>query len=452
MSLAQAAAQMAGSASTGADAVRFERVVIDSRQAAPQDLFFALAGPRFDGHDFLSEVQRAGAAGAVVERATTGRLPTIRVDSTRRALGRLGAAWRRQCAPRVVAVTGSNGKTTVKEMVRAVLETAGPVLATRGNLNNDIGVPLSLLGLRAQHRFGVFELGMNAPGEIAYSAGLAAPDMAVITNAAAAHLEGLGSVAAVAQAKGEIIDALPDGGVLVVNRDDDFFDRWRARAGKRRVVSFGVDSNADVTGVVEAAPDGIRLRVSAPVLGVADFPLRLRLLGIANARNALAAVAVGLLHGCTPQAIGAALADIEPVSGRLDPLPARGGARLIDDSYNANPGSARAALEAVAMLPGRKVLLLGDMAELGENGETLHRELGVFARGLVDRLCALGDLAGAAADGFGTPQDRFVSLDALLAATQAELRPGTVILVKGSRSARMERAVEALRAPPGGEA
>ena len=451
MTLAQAARHMSGQVDAAAGATRFQRVVIDSRQVLPGDLFFALPGPRFDGHAFLSTARDAGAVGAVVERDTGTAGPTIRVDRTRQALGRLGAAWRRQMGPAVVAITGSNGKTTVKEMVRAVLATAGPVHATRGNLNNDIGVPLSLLGLRPRHRFGVFEMGMNAPGEIAYSAGLAAPDMAVITNAAAAHLEGLGSVAGVAAAKGEIIDALPPDGVLVVNRDDPFFASWHERAGARRVVSFGLQAGADVTATVQTHADGVTLSVKAPGFHVAGLSLGLPLLGIANARNALAAFSVGLLHSCDPAAMVRALAGIEPVPGRMTPLMTRHGARLIDDSYNANPGSARAAVDAVAAIPGRKVLLLGNMGELGDAGEALHRELGIFAQGKVDRLCALGDLACAAAQAFGTPQDCYGSLDELLEAVRDELRRGTLLLVKGSRSAGMERVVEALRASPGAQ-
>ncbi len=435
------AAPALGAERVGPD-VTVSGVATDSRGLAPGALFVALEGERFDGHAFLEQARAAGASAALVRRGAQTTLPRLEVADTRRALGALGAWWRERLALPVLAVTGSNGKTTVKQMLGAALGQAGPVLVTEGNLNNDIGVPLTLLRLTSRHRFAVIELGANHPGEIAYLAGLARPRVGVVTNAAPAHLEGFGDVAGVARAKGELFEALPEDGVAVINADDPYADLWRRRAGRCRQLSFGLQAPADVTARWEPVSGGTRLEVRTPA---GATTVRLPLAGQHNVMNALAAAAGTLALGLELGAVREGLERAAHVSGRLQPRRARCGARILDDTYNANPASLAAALEVLAAGSGERWLVLGDMGELGADAETLHREAGRAARAAgVSRLFALGPLAAAASEAFGSGARHYTDAAALAADVHGGLHPEVRVLVKGSRSMHMERVVEAL--------
>ena len=443
--LSQAVAE-AGGRLQGEDR-RFTSVGSDSRADCSGQLFVALRGDRFDGHAYVAAARDAGAVAAVVDHPLPMDLPQWIVDDTRLALGRLAGAWRNRFAGRIVAITGSNGKTTVKEMVAAILGQVGRVRATRGNLNNDIGMPLTLLSARDED-FLVLEMGANHHGEIGYMTDIARPDVAVITNAGRAHLEGFGSVDGVARAKGEIARGLPEEGVFVFGADSVYTDLWRALAQQRRTLSFALDGEADLRADraairVEWTDAGFRTHLDARY-GRQDMPMTLRLAGEHNARNALAAAATALALGIEPSAIRAGLATLEPVKGRLFPRRC-GAAGVIDDTYNANPDSIAAAIQVLAGLSGRRWLILGDLAELGPEAERLHREVGDIARAAgVERLFSVGALSEAATIAFGPPARHFFEQDDLLQALRAEMSPGDCILVKGSRSARMERIVEAL--------
>ena len=445
-------------ASLEGPATRAAGVSTDSRRLSRGDLFVALAGEHHDGHAFDAQAYSAGAAAAMVGRDRPIELPrgaaVMRVDDPLASLGALAAWWRRRFALPLIAITGSNGKTTVKEMVASVLRAAtgsdSAFLATRGNLNNQIGLPLTLLRLSSGHRFAVVEMGMNHPGELAQLAGMAQPTVAVINNAAAAHLEGLGSIEAVARAKGEIFGGLASGGTAVINADDPFAGYWRSRVADREVIDFGLDTGAAVTGSWSDDPEG------GDAAGIVlDIDLRgrrvrtrLRVRGEHNARNALAAAACALAAGVEANAIGAGLAEFRGVGGRQQRKPGMAGASLIDDSYNANPSSVRAAIDVLSSLPGRRVLALADMRELGPDGLRLHSEVGEYARASgVDQLYATGELARATIASFGAGGQHFDSAEALAAALLPTLTADTTVLIKGSRSMRMERVVAALQAP-----
>ena len=440
MSLAQAAA-IVGAA--GRPAGEFHGVSTDSRTLRPGELFVALDGPRFDGHDYLPAVAAAGAAGALVRRAHPA-LPCLEVADPLTALGQLAASWRSRFDIPVLAVTGSSGKTTVKELLAAALAGLGPVLATRGNRNNHIGVPLTLLELRATHRVAVIEMGMSHAGEIAHLTDLARPTLGLISNAGPAHLEGLGSVAAVARAKGELIERLPPDAAAVLNADDAHCPLWRQLAGNRQVGTFGLEQAADVTADFRLTADGTDMELRTPQ-GRAST--RLALLGRHNVQNALAATAAALTVGADLADIAAGLATVRAVPGRLYPLPGLQGARLIDDSYNANPLSVQAAIAVLAGLPGERVLVLGDMGELGADAAALHAQCGAAARAAgIERLITLGPLSGAAAAAFGPGAVACRELAQVVDLAGSLLRPDLSVLIKGSRSAGMERVVQALAA------
>ncbi|TXT27275.1 MAG: UDP-N-acetylmuramoyl-tripeptide--D-alanyl-D-alanine ligase [Gallionellaceae bacterium] len=440
------AAQVLGGRQVGTD-VKFAAVSSDSRTVAAGDLFVALRGENFDGAEFVAGAAQAGAVAALVHTgasiAATPPCPLLLVEDTRLALGRLAAYWRAQFAVPVVAVTGSNGKTTVKEMLASILREAAEgvdaVLATTGNLNNDIGMPLTLLKLRGNHRYAVIEMGMNHPGEIAYLSRLARPDVAVINNAASAHLAGLGSVEAVARAKGEILEGLPDHGIAVINADDFYAPLWREQAGGRTTIGFGLKQDAAVRAQWRPHGSGAEVEVNTPQ---GNFTVLLQVPGAHNARNALAAVAAALALRVGLPAIAAGLEKFAGVAGRLQRKAALRGATLIDDSYNANPASVHAALEVLAQAEGRKILVLGDMGELGSSALRLHQEIGAEARRLgVDSLWALGELTLRAAREFGAGARHFERIEDLLAALDHDLGTGDTVLVKGSRFMRMERVV-----------
>lgn len=458
MSLMEAALATGGTALGGNP--RLEGVSTDSRTIASGELFVALKGERFDGHDFVAAAAGRGAAAAMVGQDWAGggetALPLLAVADTRLALGYLGAWWRARFDLPLVGITGSNGKTTVKEMTAAILRAQAradgldpelAVLATAGNLNNDIGLPLMLLRLHASHRAAVIEMGMNHPGEIAYLTRLAQPTVALVNNAQRAHLAGLGGVAGVAHAKGEIFDGLRSGGTAVINADDPFCPLWREMNAGRRTLTFGFDASADVRGRADTMALGSVLAIEAPQ-GTVEVTLAVP--GLHNARNALAAAAAALAAGATLAAVSAGLTSFAGVKGRLQVRRAAAGAVLIDDSYNANPDSVRAAIDVLAATPGRKILVLGDMGEIGGQAGQFHDEIGGYAKSQgVDQLLALGEMSELAARNFGTGGRHFGSPDALLAALRPELGADTVVLVKGSRFMRMERVADAIATDAG---
>ena len=426
------------------DDVRLDGVGSDSRRVRAGELFVALSGPNFDGNEFATQALRAGAAACLLER-DTGAGPALIVEDSRRALGLLAQHWRARFDIPLVAVTGSNGKTTVKEMLAAIFSRKGRVLATRGNLNNDIGLPLTLLGLHSEHDYAVIEMGANHPGEIAWLTALARPDVALITNAGPAHLEGFGSLEGVARAKGEIYAGLREGGCAIVNADDAFADLWRGLiAPGLRQLDFGIDSPAAVRATV--AGDG-GARIATPA---GDFELRLPLPGRHNLMNALAATAAAVATGIEPGVIRAGLEFMSPVAGRLQLRAGLAGSRIIDDTYNANPASMQAALAVLRDFSGRHFLALGDMGELGGEETALHAQTGEQARASgVQRLYTLGRLAREAAASFGQGAQSFDDHEGLIECLRRDLAADVTLLVKGSRRMHMERVVEALSAGGG---
>jgi len=452
MSLREASAAI-GARALGADA-RFLSVSTDSRTLPRGALFVALRGERFDGHRFLDAARECGAAAAMVDEESKptpagARLPLLVVGDTRLGLGRLAAKWRGRFDIPLVAVTGSNGKTTVKEMIAAILRAhfgEAQVLATEGNLNNDIGLPLTLLNLREQHRAAVIELGMNHPGETASLASIASPTVALVNNAQREHQEFLNGVAEVAREHAAVFDALRTDGVAVINADDEFASYWRGLLTGRRVRDFGIDHPAQVSGRHQVAHFGSRIELRAPE-GAARIELRAS--GRHNALNACAAAASALAAGVGLEAIERGLAAFRPSGGRMQRLAARSGASLIDDSYNANPDSVRAAIDVLAAEQGMKFLLLGDMGEVGERGSEFHQEIGLYARERgIDRLYATGDLCRAAVAAFGKGARHFADVEAMIAVAREEVVWNTAALVKGSRFMRMERVVQALADDP----
>ncbi|EGW54669.1 UDP-N-acetylmuramoyl-tripeptide--D-alanyl-D-alanine ligase [Candidatus Endoriftia persephonae] len=425
----------------------FGAVSTDTRTLQPGDLYVALKGPNFDGHEFLYEAELRGAVAALVSERTTAHLPLILVDDTRLALGRLAAAWRQAFPVPLVAVTGSNGKTTVKEMLAAILSQRGKVLATQGNLNNDIGMPLTLLR-QQDEAFAVIEMGANHPGEIAVLSGIARPDVALITSAGAAHLEGFGTLDGVAKAKGEIIQGLTDDGTLVLNRDDAYFPFWQKQAEGRRLLTFGTHPEAQLRLDAEAAEtrweaDGFI--VHAPLFYQdTELQLKLALGGRHNLINAAAAAAAAIALGASEKDVVAGLAGMRPVKGRLQTRMAAG-VRLIDDSYNANPDSVSVAIELLAQAPGQRWLVLGDLAELGQGAVRLHRQIGEQAqRAGIDVLWSVGELSREASVAFAGAGRHFEDREALAEALREGAASGDTILIKGSRSAGMEQVVDAL--------
>ena len=447
------AARMLGARTLGADII-FESVSIDSRTLQPGDLFVAIRGERFDGHRFLANAARSGAVAAMVDEKAAGAegvvdiLPLVVVPDTRKALGRLAAHWRAKFTLPLVALTGSSGKTTVKEMLASILRgesqsgcAGSRVLSTRGNLNNDIGMPLMLLELTPEHCFAVIEMGMNHAGEIRYLTQLAGPDVALVTNAGHAHLEFLGSREAIARAKGEIFDGLKPGGTAVINADDRFAPMWRKAAAGKRVIEFGLKPEAAVSARYTLHHLESEIVVTTPL---GEAPATLKAPGLHNVRNALAAAAAAVALDIAPAVIAAGLSRYTGIKGRLQQRAAINGAVLIDDTYNANPESVRAAISVLARAPGRRMLVLGDMGELGPDAERLHSEIGEAARVAgVELLLTLGELSAHAAKAFGSGARHFARIEDLLAEIENTLAPQVTVLVKGSRFMQMERVVKA---------
>lgn len=415
-----------------------ERVERDSRAVQTGDLFLALKGERFDAHEFVPQVAGKASA-ALVAHPIDAAIPQVLVPDVRLALGQLAKAWREKFNNPVIGLTGSNGKTTLKEMLTAILSQHGQTLATIGNLNNDIGVPLTLLRLRATDQFAVIEMGANHFGEIDYLTHLALPNVAILNNAGAAHLEGFGDIAGVARAKGEIFAGLAADGIAVINADDTYASYWRELNQARPLLSFGFSQSADLRGELSTDNQLIIHR------GADSVAVRLKLLGKHNQLNALAAAAGATALGLPLAAIKQGLESLQAVKGRLNPKQGRHGGLVIDDTYNANPSSTAAAIAVLAEQQGKRILVLGDMAELGDTDEQLHFELGQLAKSVgIDELYSLGRLSAAASQAFGKGAQAFQDLTALLTALTSHLTPNTQVLVKGSRSARMERVVDAL--------
>ncbi|PXW24462.1 UDP-N-acetylmuramoyl-tripeptide--D-alanyl-D-alanine ligase [Paraburkholderia caballeronis] len=454
-SLREAAALIPGASVLGDDAATFERVSTDSRTAGPGDLFVALKGDRFDAHDFLPEVANRHVSAVLVSRSPGDwRIPALRVDDTRGALGALARGWRRRFAAPLVAVTGSNGKTTVKEMIASIFAAAVGAdarLATAGNFNNDIGLPLTLLRLSGAHRLAVVELGMNHPGETQQLAQIAEPTVAVVNNAQREHQEFMATVEAVALEHASVIHALTPEGVAVFPADDAYAGIWRVAATGSQVMDFALHTperavDAAVTGTFV----GNRLTIDTPQGRV---EAALQALGAHNAHNALAATAAALAAGVSLDAIRHGLEAFEPVKGRLQvkqaALGALAGATVIDDTYNANPDSARAAIDVLALQPSPRVLVMGDMGEVGDDGPAFHREVGAYAkeRG-IDALYTLGDASRDMAAAYGANAHHAADVGALVGALAAAgYGPAATILVKGSRFMQMERVVAALASP-----
>jgi len=452
MSLREAATAI-GARVIGED-VRFDSVSTDSRTLQRGALFVALSGERFDGRRFIGSAKERGAAAAMVTEepgsGTTDReLPFVVVNDTRLALGRLAAHWRGRFHIPLVAVTGSNGKTTVKEMIAAILRAhfdESHTLATEGNLNNDIGLPLTLLKLRLSHRAAVVELGINHPGETAALAAIASPTVALVNNAQREHQEFMKGVAEVAREHGAVFAAMRPEGTGVINADDEFSGYWRELLAGRRVLDFGLDKPAQVGGRHRFTHFGSEIELRTPE-GATRVELHVD--GRHNVLNAFAAAACALAAGASLEAVARGLAAFRPVGGRMQRRTARSGARLIDDSYNANPDSVRAAIDVLAAESGAKVLLLGDMGEVGELGVEFHEEIGRYARERgIDRLYAAGVLSHACIAAFGEGARHFTTVEDLITAAQEELGPQTTMLVKGSRFMRMERVVQALAGEP----
>jgi len=431
------------------DNVSFSEVSTDSRKLTGGELFIALRGDNFDGHEFVAAAKARGAAAAVVDSHTLETfepigLPLLVVANTRLALGTLAADWRARFSLPLIAVTGSNGKTTTKEMIASILKVTfgDAVLVTQGNLNNDIGLPLTLLKLDAGCRAAIIEMGMNHPGEIAYLASIARPTVALVTNAQRAHLAGMGSIEAIAAEKGSIYEGLSDGGVAVINADDFWYDLWRAQSGDKRVQSFSCERTADVGGHYQV--HGLENHLTISAQGE-QIEVALALPGAHNARNALAAATAALAAGVPLADVREGLSAFRGIKGRLQRRAGLNGSIVLDDTYNANPDSVRAGIDVLAATIGKKILVLGDMGEIGDMTGQFHDEVGGYAKSQgVDRLLALGDSSALAAHNFGAGGRHFKKIEDLIGSLVGELTPETTVLIKGSRFMRMERVSDAV--------
>ncbi|MFS1702022.1 UDP-N-acetylmuramoyl-tripeptide--D-alanyl-D-alanine ligase [Alteromonas sp. AMM-1] len=436
-------------------------VSTDTRQLNQGDVYLALKGDNFDGHAFAEAAVNAGASAIIastpIAAGLAAQVPVIYVDDTKTALGELGAAVKAAVQPKTIGITGSSGKTTVKEMCAAILAQRGNVLATAGNFNNDIGVPLTLLRLTPEHEYAVIEMGANHLGEIAYTTNLVKPDVATIVNAAAAHLEGFGSLLGVARAKSEIFKGLGDNGLAIVNRDSQFAEFWLGKLKYQPVQTFAPDS-------ASTEADYYASDITIDLNGCAEFVMhtpkgtaevRLSVPGMHNVGNALVSAALTLAVGATLEDVKFGLLAMKTVGGRLKVVPLTDQVRLLDDTYNANVGSVKAAIDTLASFAGKRVLVLGDMAELGEQSRYYHEQVGEYAmqRG-VDCLYTVGVLSQSATTAFGQGAFHFSDKPALIEAIVNDLgneQRDLTILVKGSRSARMEQVITALEESPLGK-
>lgn len=422
----------------------FRGVSTDSRQLRPGDLFVALRGENFNGHDYLQQVAAAGAVAALVDQVTDLSTSALQVPNTLKALGQLAGYHRQLYSGPLVAITGSSGKTTVKNMIAAVLSRRGKTLATQGNFNNEIGAPLTLMQLESDCEFAVVEMGAARAGDIAWLCEVARPTVSVLLNAMPAHLQGFGSVNDVAAAKGEIYDGLGKGHIAIINADQPWAGDWRKRAGGATVLDYGLDKPAAISAsaIRSRGVEGISFIALTPA---GDAPIRLHLPGLHNVANALAAIAVGLACELSLTEIREGLETVRPEAGRLSVSRSVAGVTVIDDCYNANPGSVRAAIDMLAGCEGRRTLVLGAMRELGETSEALHRELGEYARDAgINRFWGVGPELEEAVLAFGA-QGRFLTdRDAALVAIAGQFGEEDTVLIKGSRSTHMEHFVQAL--------
>lgn len=438
MSLAEIAQHTQGT--TKSESTIIQGISTDTRHLLPGSLYVAIHGEQFDGHDFITEAWQKGAAAALVNRPIDCAIPQIIVKDTLIAFGQISTIWRSRFSLPIIGVTGSNGKTTLKNMLASILRaacqySAEQVLATEGNLNNNIGVPMMLCRLNATHRYAVIEMGMNHSGEIAYLTKLTHPQIAVITNAAEAHLEDLKDVAGVAKAKGEIFAGLPSNGTAILNKDDGHFNYWLSITPHYQHITFGLENTADISATLETQHTMIKTLQG-------NIEVKLPLLGRHNIMNALAATAAALALNIPLDTIKQGLEKVHPAPGRLHQYYLTNGTRVIDDTYNANPFSLQAAVNTLATLPGKKVLVVGDMKELGANAKELHATAGEKIRMAgIDVLYTLGDISAAASQAFGKDARHFTDRDELITALQSHLTSDTVILVKGSRSMRMEKII-----------
>jgi len=422
-------------------------VGIDTRTLSCGDLYVAIKGQHFDGHDFIANAVQAGAAALLVSQSISSPLPQILVNDTRLALAELAGYWRKQLPVKIAGVTGSNGKTSVKEMIAAIFATQGNTLFTQGNLNNDIGVPLTLLRLNEEHQFAVIEMGANHAGEIAYTSQYAQAAVSIVNNIGPAHIEGFGNILGVANAKAEIIESLSSNGIAVINRDDDFYELLVKKAGQRKSVSFGFSSSADIRAEnIQSRLDQqgfvTRFDLKTPDDSVS---IELKLAGNHNVKNALAAAAVALQFGIDLAAIKRGLESMPPVTGRMQALLGRKGNIIIDDSYNANPVSLQAALDAVSQCQQPIWLALGAFGELGSDSATIHAEMGAMIKNIpVSRLFATGELARHTVNAFGDNGQFFDKQDQLINTLDQAITGKEIILVKGSRAQKMENVVAAL--------
>ncbi len=425
--------------------VEIKSVGTDSRAIQAQQLFVALKGENFDGHDYAAQSLQQGAAAVLVSANVAS--PAVLVKNTRLALGELAAHWRQKFSMPVVAITGSNGKTTVKEMLAAILRAAAgadeKVLATQGNLNNDIGLPLTMLNLNQQHEFAVFEMGMNHLGEIRYLTKLAKPNVALVNNAGSAHIGELGSYEAIAEAKGEIFEGLDSDGIAIINADDKFADYWKKCAAKNKQMTFGLNSVADVTARFVLNPMSSDIQLITPIGNVnIDLPAP----GEHNVRNAIAAATAALAIHVPLNKIAQGLTHFSGVQGRLQSKPGVAGAQIIDDTYNANPASMKAAIDVLAANQGKRIFVMGDMAELGEGAAKMHAEIGAYTKFAgIDSFFAVGKLTNEAAKAFGPSAQHFENIELLADALKKQMNSNVTVLVKGSRSARMERVVDLIQ-------
>jgi UDP-N-acetylmuramoyl-tripeptide--D-alanyl-D-alanine ligase len=434
------------------ETLNFSGVSTDSRAVTAGQLFIALRGENFDGHAFVATAAQRGAVAAVVDnQALPGLnvpgLSLIAVADTRLALGQLAASWRERFGLPLIAVTGSNGKTTSKEMIASIMRaafdgSAESVLATQGNLNNDIGLPLTLLKLNATHRAAIIEMGMNHPGEIAYLTRLTRPTVALVTNAQRAHLAGMGSLDVIAGEKGSVFCGLDSDGVAVINADDRWAPLWREQSGEHRVMDFSFERPAAVTGVCTVRGLATHLRITWQEQTI---EVTLALPGAHNARNALGAATAALAAGVSLAAVEQGLNAFRGIKGRLQQRAGLNGAMLLDDTYNANPDSVRAGIDVLAATVGRKIMVLGDMGEIGEMTGQFHDEIGGYAKSQgIDLLLAFGDSSALTAHNFGAGGQHFKKIEDLIEALTASLTAQTTVLIKGSRFMRMERVVDAV--------
>lgn len=418
--------------------INFSGVSIDSRTTQPGDIFVAIVGEKFNGHAFIAQAKAKGAVAALVVEPT-GELPYLLVKDTRLALGKIAAGWLQELAIPVVAVTGSNGKTTVKEMIAAILREQFTIYWSQGNFNNDYGLPMSLLKLTPAHQYAVLEMGANHAGEIAYLTQIAPPDVALINNVFPAHTEGFGSLDGVARSKAEIYQGLKQQGIALVNIDDKYADYWRTLIGERPLYTFGLSPLADIKGTL-ISPGEFELHTPQ-----GSICIQLQLLGEHNIRNAIAASAAAYACQVSVATIKAGLEKMQPVSGRLVPRAGLHGNLVIDDTYNANPGSVTAAIRVLADFAGKRILVLGEMRELGEDAVKYHAEIGQLACQFnVDYLLGYGELAQHAVSAMGEKGYHFTTQAQLTAKLKDLLSPDTVVLVKGSRSMQMENIVAEL--------